>query len=141
MNGNDIVVFLNSQWPPSVNTLKGHATNFDANTNTLEMSFVAKPEFCHSGDIVQGGYISGMLDSVMAYSVYGCPTVEALVATLELKVSFFNVGNSGSLRGIGRIIKLGRSISFLSGELYQGEKQIAAATSTVKMLYPRANSN
>jgi|TARA_B110000971_G_scaffold215458_1_gene248924 uncharacterized protein (TIGR00369 family) len=137
----DIVAFLNSQWPPSVNTLEGYATEFDTRSNTLEMSFVAKPEFCHSGDIVQGGYITGMLDAVMAYSVFGCPKVDAQVATLELKVSFFSTGNSGKLRGIGRISKLGRSISFLSGELYQGEKQIAAATSTVKMFYPNANSN
>lgn len=29
--------------------------------------------FCHSGDVIQGGYIKAMLDALMAYVVIGLP--------------------------------------------------------------------
>ena len=60
MTNEEIVSFLNSQWPPSVETLQGHATGFDQDASTLVMSFETDERFCHSGDIVQGGYISGL---------------------------------------------------------------------------------
>ena len=134
MHSSDIINYLNSQWPPSVLTVKGKAISFDIKKKSLEMSFIADPSFCHSDDIVQGGYISGMLDAVMAYTVVGLPNIRSMVTTLELKVSFISIGNSGKMIGRGNIIKLGKTIGFLEGNLFQDNKLIAMATSTVKIL-------
>lgn len=138
MNSVEVVESLNAQWPPSVKTVGGQATGYDPETKTLSMSFEAKPMFCHSVDIVQGGYITGMLDAAMAYTVIGPSLVpsaeEVAVATLEIKVNFISSGNSGPMTGTGTITHLGRSIGFISGELYQGDRLIATATSTVKLL-------
>jgi uncharacterized protein (TIGR00369 family) len=135
MKSKKIIDYLNSQWPPSVLTIGGKAKDYNIKNQTLEMTFNAKPIFCHSKDIVQGGYISGMLDAVMAYTVIGLPTAKVMVSTLELKVSFISAGHPGLLTAKGKIIHLGRSIGFLSGELFQNEKLIAMGTSTVKILY------
>ena len=81
MESDSIINFLNSQWPPSVLIVEGKAIEFNIKKQTLDMTFVAKKFFCHSGDIVQGGYISGMLDAVMAYSVIGLPNFKYSVST------------------------------------------------------------
>ena len=134
MTNQEIVEFLNRQWPPSVQTLKGRATGFDQNESRLDMDFATDSRFCHSGDIVQGGYISGMLDAVMAYAAIGMPGLCDMVATLEIKVSFMQTGRNGEFSATGRIVHAGRAIAYLDGQLYQGDKLVAAATSTVKLL-------
>ena len=137
MNNSDIVAFLNSQWPPSVTTLKGIATHFNQVDKTLTMDFETDLRFCHSGDVVQGGYISGMLDGVMAYAVIGMPDLCDMVATLEIKVSYMRTARNGKFSGTGKVIHAGRSIAYLDGQLYQDDKLVAAATSTVKLLRPK----
>ncbi len=133
--GNDAILErLNADWPASVATLRGVAVAFSESDETLDMEFEAVEMFCHSGDVVQGGYITGMLDAVMAYSVIGIPDVCKMVATLEIKVNFMSAGRPGPMLAKGRVIHRGRSIAFLAGELYQKNRLIATATSTVKLL-------
>ena len=134
MNDQNIVEFLNGQWPPSVITLHGVATNFELDKKQLFMDFKSREDFCHSENVVQGGYITGMLDAVMAYAAIGMPDMCQMVATLEIKVSFMQIGRDGDFNGVGRVLHSGRSIAFLGGELYQQDKLVASATSTVKLL-------
>ena len=134
----EIIEYLNSQWPPAVKTLDGKAIKFDITKQSLEMSnFIANQNFCHSIDVVQGGYISAMLDAVMAYTVIGLPDVRTMVSTLELKTSYISIGHPGLMIGKGMITKLGKSIVFLNGELFQNNNLIATATSTAKILYKK----
>ena len=134
MTNDDVVIFLNGQWPPAVQTLQGNATGFCLERNSLEMQFETKPEFCHSEDIVQGGYLSGMLDAVMAFAAIGSPDVCDWVATLEIKVNFIAPGRNGKFTGSGKVVHCGRNIGYLSGELFQDSKLVATATSTVKLI-------
>jgi len=134
MDNSTILEMLNADWPPSVTTLRGAAVAFDQGKETLDMEFEAAEMFCHSGDVVQGGYITGMLDAVMAYTVIGVPDVCKMVATLEIKVNFMSAGRPGAMHAVGKVIHRGGSIAFLAGELYQKDRLIATATSTVKLL-------
>ena len=133
----EIIEYLNLQWPPAVQTLDGKAIKFDITKQSLEMSFIANQNFCHSVDVVQGGYISAMLDAVMAYTVIGLPDVRKMVSTLELKTSYISIGHPGLMIGKGMITKIGKSIVFLNGELFQNNNLIATATSTAKILYKK----
>ena len=134
MSNNDNLTFLNSQWPPSVTTFKGQGVAFDRESLTLEMTFTTDLKFCHSGDIVQGGFITAMLDAAMAYAVIGEPEICAGVATLEIKVNCIAVARNGDFRGIGKAVHVGGSIAYLEGQLFQGDKLVATASSTVKLL-------
>ena len=137
MNNQEIVNFLNNQWPPSVQTFQGHATSFDQENAELNMTFTTHPGFCHSGDIVQGGFITSMLDAVMAYTAIGMPDDGDNLATLEIKVSFLRVARNGAFTGIGKIIHAGKSIAYLEGQLFQNGKLVATGSSTVKLLRRR----
>ncbi|MEM7293360.1 MAG: PaaI family thioesterase [Pseudomonadota bacterium] len=134
MTNQDVLDFLNGQWPPSVTTLNGVGTGFDIDTLTLEMAFSTDLRFCHSGDIVQGGYITAMLDAAMAYAIIGIPDICYGVATLEIKSNFLNVARNGQFTGIGTAVHVGRSIAYLEGKLLQNDSVVATATSTVKLL-------
>jgi len=137
MTGDDVVNFLNGQWPPAVQTLQGYAVDYKLMQNSLEMRFKTKPEFCHSGDIVQGGYISGMLDAVMAFAAIGSPDLCEWVATLEIKVNFVARARNGKFTALGRVVHSGRNIGYLSGELFQDSNLVATATSTVKLIHSK----
>ena len=58
-----------------------------------------------------------------------------VVATLEIKVSYFEIARPGELIAYGRIAKLGRSVGFLEAELRNEDGELlAAATSTAKII-------
>ena len=137
MTGDDVVQFLNGQWPPAVQTLRGHATGFSLENYSLEMQFETKSEFCHSVNIVQGGYVTGMLDAVMAFAAIGSPAICDWVATLEIKVNFIAPARNGKFTASGRVVHSGRTIGYLSGELFQDSKLVATATSTVKLIHSK----
>ncbi len=134
MTNEEILADLNGQWPNSVTTLDGYGVRYNQDDKTLEMSFTAIDAFCHSGNIVQGGYLTGMLDAAMAYVMIGYPDACDAVATLEIKVNFIAPGQPGKMSGVGRIVHHGRSIAYLDAELRQEGRLIATANSTVKLL-------
>lgn len=137
MSSETVLERLNAAWPPCVTLMQGHATEFDLDARKLTMMFTAAPEFCHSGDVVQGGFITEMIDAVMAYAAMSVPDLCEGVATLEIKVSFMAPGRPGPMEATGRVVSAGRSIGYLDGELHQNGKLIATATSTGKLLRAR----
>ena len=52
---------------------------------------------CHSGGVVQGGFITGWLDAAMAHAMIARFGETIVPMSLELKVSFF--GRTGSGKG------------------------------------------
>ncbi len=100
----------------------------------LAMNYDIGVELCHSIDIVQGGFVTAMLDATMSHAVFiNNEDIERL-STLEIKVSFYEPARAGKLRCVGRVDKLGGSIAFLSGEIYDTEgKLLCTSTSTAKI--------
>ncbi|MED5421754.1 MAG: PaaI family thioesterase, partial [Pseudomonadota bacterium] len=110
MDVNDIVESLNAHSPAAVKKLGGRVHSYDESAGLLEMRFDIDGSYCHSGDIVQGGFVAGMLDAAMAHVVFASEQEFVVVATLEINVSYLEMAKPGELRAIGRIVKLGKSI-------------------------------
>lgn len=100
------------------------------------LAFTARPEFCHNGGVVQGGFITGWIDAAMAHAVIARTSGSAWPATLEIKVSFLRPVLPGSeVRAEGWIERQGSSIVFLGGRLLDGAGEVlATGTSTAKLL-------
>ena len=99
------------------------------------MTYAIDDSFCHSGDIVQGGFVAGMLDAAMAHVTFMRLGELAIVATLEIKVSYFEIARPGTLTARARIVKLGKSIGFYEAELFDEKGTLlAAATSTARVI-------
>ena len=97
--------------------------------------YSAKKNMCHSGNIVQGGFITGWLDAIMAISCMCKEGSDLLVLSLEIKTSFLKQVNPGEVLVFGRVIKSGKSIAFLEGELRDNKNNLLAkANQTVKLI-------
>ena len=108
---------------------------FSKEESSIKIEYIAEHSHCHSGNIVQGGYVTGWIDSAMAHSVMIPTNFEFSPLTLELKITFFKSANPGPVIAEAKVIKLGKSIAFVEGSLFS-EKGIliAKGTSTNKLV-------
>ena len=109
--------------------------NLDFINGEANAIYLAKKNMCHSGNIVQGGFITGWLDAIMAVSCMCKEGSDSLVLSLEIKTSFLNQVNPGEVLVFGRVVKSGKSIAFLEGELKDNKNNLLAkANQTVKLI-------
>jgi len=125
---------LNTRKPKFLEDFGCVITNIDPEKRSCEMDFDVPLHFCHSGNIIQGGFVTTMLDAVCTFSVFGTNPNVIKLATLELKVTYLKASRAGKFKAIGSIESMGRSIAFLTGELFNeaGEKT-ASITTTAKI--------
>ena len=127
---------LDLQKPPKfLEILGSKGFKFDDELGTSLMNFVISKDLTHSnGTIVQGGFITAMLDAAMAHLIILKRNGEVNPLSLNINVNFKAPGSPGEFVAKGEITKMGKSIAFTSGELYQGDTLIATATATNKMI-------
>ncbi len=114
--------------------LNGHIDSFDANEQTCTMSFNVSTDYCHSIDIVQGGFVTVMLDAVCTHAVVATDPAVSALSSLEIKVTFLEATRAGKMLAVGKVQKLGGSIAFLTAELFNTDGVLTAtATSTAKI--------
>ena len=99
---------------------------------SVEVEFEAKAELLlNPMKQVQGGYLCAMLDECMSVACMVASKMTHVAPTLEMKTSFLRPAAFGKLRGVGRVIKWGRTVAFTEGELYDPEgRLLAKATGT-----------
>jgi len=108
---------------------------FSKENQSIKIEYIAETRHCHSGNIVQGGYVTGWIDSAMAHSVMIPTDFEFSPLTLELKMTFLKSANPGIVIAAARVIKIGRSIAFVEGTLTnESGDLIAKGTSTNKLV-------
>jgi uncharacterized protein (TIGR00369 family) len=90
---------------------------------------------CHSGGIVQGGFITGWIDAAMAHVVMAQSNYEVSPLSLEIKVSFLQAANPGLIIAEAWIERRGKSTAFVEG-LIKNEKgeMLAKGSSTVRLV-------
>ncbi|MFT4934595.1 MAG: hypothetical protein ACI9LT_001278 [Pseudoalteromonas distincta] len=98
----------------------------------VEVAFDAKAELLlNPMKQIQGGYLCAMLDEAMSVACMVASGMTHVAPTLEMKTSFLRPAMPGQIKGIGRVVKWGRSIAFTEGELYDADgRLLAKATGT-----------
>jgi len=98
----------------------------------VEVAFEARAELlANPMKQVQGGYLCAMLDECMSVACMVASKMTAVAPTAEMKTSFFRPVLPGTLKGVGRVVRWGRTLAFTEGELYDGEgRLVAKATGT-----------
>ncbi len=80
---------------------------------------------------IQGGYLCAMLDECMSVACMVASGMTCVAPTVEMKTSFFRPAMPGPLRGVGTVVRWGKTIAFTEGELYDAEDRLVAkATGT-----------
>ncbi|HEY7900384.1 MAG TPA: PaaI family thioesterase [Caulobacteraceae bacterium] len=98
----------------------------------VEVGFEARAEvMANPMKQIQGGYLCVMLDECMSVACMVASGMTHVAPTLEMKTSFFRPALPGMLRGIGRVVRWGKTIAFTEGELYDAQgRLLAKATGT-----------
>ena len=88
-----------------------------------------------NGSIVQGGFVTGMLDASMAQCIMFKSNGEDLPLTLDIDVKFLNSCiPDHKVTSRAKIIKQGKSIVFTTANLFQRDDLIATASASNKII-------
>jgi uncharacterized protein (TIGR00369 family) len=125
--------------PPSVGRTLGMEKVVDRGASGRAIiHYRARMDMCHSGGIVQGGFVTGWIDAAMAHVVMAQAENSANPLSLEIKVSFLKPATPGLIIAEAWIERSGKSIAFLEGLIRNEEGEILAkATSTMKLVQRR----
>ena len=131
-----IIARMNTFRPPFLDLFDTKITDVDHTQGICEMTCQFSKTYCHSGNIVQGGFVTTLLDAVSSHAVFGMNPKIIGVSTLELKVSYYAPSLSGSFRAIGKVEKMTRNFAFVSADLFnEAGERTASLTSTAKVKY------
>jgi len=99
--------------PPSAVLLGWELVSIDPDAGTIEVAFAASAQFLNPAGVIHGGFVA---------------------ATTDLHVQFLRPARPGRLIGRGRVVRRGKDVAFLAGELADDSGQIVAvATATAQI--------
>ena len=98
------------------------------------LEYRATMAMCHSGGVVQGGFITGWIDAAMAHAVLSASGRTKTPLSLEIKISFLKPAGPGLVIAEGWIEQMGHKTAFLEGRLLnEAGEVLAKGTSTAKL--------
>ncbi len=121
--------------PPAAMLLGWDLIAVDPDRGTIEISFTADERFLNPAGHVQGGFLAAMLDDTLGPALVATLGAGQWAPTVALQVQFLKPAKPGSLRGSGRVVRRGKEIAFLAGELRDLDGELVAtatATATIR---------
>ena len=129
------------KWPPNVKSAHKKPSPTSAHlglellavnqqAGIVEMAFDATEKLCNKWGGIQGGNVAAMLDDAMAFAIGLNLDWGQISPTLEIKVSMLAPARPGRILAVGRVLRRGRSVGFVEGELYDAEGRLLATGSS-----------
>ena len=122
--------------PPATRTLGfERLIAVDPDAGTIEVGFLAGDSFLNPVGVVQGGFLAAMLDETLGPALIATLGPDQFAPTADLHVQFLRPAKPGRLRGRGRVVKRGRDLAFMSGDLVDESGEVVAvatATATIR---------
>ena len=131
MDDSNSIDALNARRPAFIDLLGGSIVAADSAAQSCTFEFNVSTQFCHSIDVVQGGFITTMLDAAMSHAVFASLEGVSTVSSLEIKTSYLEPTRAGRLTAVGQLLKNGYKTAFLEGRLYNEDGLLTAMTSSV----------
>lgn len=111
--------------------------SFDKEREEITLRFHAPDSFITPRGSVQGGLVAGFLDEVMGWAhVWATDQAEAPL-NLEISMSLLRPVRAGPLVGKGRVVRRGRKVIFLEGELFDETGTLLARSTSTAIPTPR----
>ena len=120
--------------PPAAVLLGWELVSIDPEAGTIEVTFTATEQFLNPIGAIQGGFLAAMLDDTLGPALVATLGPGQFGPTLDLHVQFLRPAYPGRLTGHGRVVRRGKDIAFMAGELLDDSGQVvAAATATAQI--------
>ena len=102
---------------------------------SAKLSLPVEPQFTNSMGAVHGGVIMSLLDVALCTAARTLHPESQGVITINLSTSFIGAGSGERLLAEARVLKDGRSMSFVEGEARNADGSLVAkAVGTVRVL-------
>ena len=111
--------------------------HFDKDREEITLRFHAPDSFITPRGSVQGGLVAGFLDEVMGWAHVWATDQKEAPLNLEISMSLLRPVPAGPLIGKGRVVRRGRKVIFLEGELFDGENRLLARSTSTAIPTPR----
>jgi uncharacterized protein (TIGR00369 family) len=115
--------------PPAAELLGWELLDIDPDKGTIKLKFQARPEFLNPIGVIQGGFLTAMLDEALGGAIAAMLGPARFAPTVELKVNFIRSAHVGPIVAEARVIHQGISVIFLQGELRTIEGSLIATGS------------
>ncbi len=113
---------------------------FDPASETVTLHCHAPDSFITPRGGVQGGLVAGFLDEAMGWAhVIATAGVEAPL-NLEISMTLLNMVPAGPLVCTGRVVRRGKRVIFLEGELRDPAGKVLARATSTAIPTPRPGS-
>lgn len=135
MTRSTTVEALNDHALPFIKMLGGRVIDVDSREQSCTFEFNVSTEFCHSGDVVQGGFVTAMMDAAMSHALFGVGENIVNCSSLEITTRYLEATRAGKLIAIGKISKAAYKTAFLEATLHDSDgKLLATAQSVAKLV-------
>ena len=122
--------------PPSAVLLGWELVSVDPDAGTIEVAFTASDQFLNTVGVIQGGFLAAMLDDILGPALVATLGPGQFAPTIDLHVQFLRPARPGRLTGRGRVIRRGKDVAFMTGELLDGSGQTVASASATAQIRP-----
>ena len=129
LSGEDVVTSAVGEF------LHAQIVEIDKENFKLSMRFKTRPEMVNGAGVIQGGQLTSMLDTGMAFCVLSHVKTDQTTSTISINTDFLNPTKAGVFIVEAEITRMGRSIAFAKSNLKdEGGTLIASATANLMVV-------
>ena len=121
---------------PSSKTLGFEILGLNMTEWTTRVRFQGKPDFANPAGVVQGGFISAMLDDTIGFLTYMKTAPKGIPSTVDLHTTFLRPVRLGIVEVSARLRNIGRAMIFADAELFDARGKAAARASATLTITP-----
>lgn len=102
----------------------------------VEIDFSYDPSLTQQHGYIHAGVVTTVVDSACGYAAYTLMPADSEVLSVEYKVNFLSPARGERFRGIGKVVRSGRTITVCSGDVLavEGGNEKVVATMLATMI-------
>jgi uncharacterized protein (TIGR00369 family) len=114
----------------SARTLGIQVDEVDQEAQTVTAHCVVNEDFINPNGTIQGGFLTAILDEVTAIASYVMTDGVYGLASLEIKTTYIRAARPGTLRVVGKVLKIGQKVGFVEGFIYDEQDTLLTKMSS-----------
>lgn len=120
--------------PPVAKHLGFELVDADVERGWIRVKFTPRHEFLNPMGVIQGGIIVAMLDDTMGPAVVVKSKGQLVSSSIDIATHFLRPAKLGTIYTEAEVIRMGRSVAFVEGKLFDEKERLCATASTSCML-------
>ena len=130
-------IFAKSKGSKGTQLLGFSLTSSDIAAGVVRATFNLDGRFENPMGSVQGGFLVAALDEVMTVAAIVKSGLTILTPSLEIKANYIKSVKPGLIGAEGRVVRLGKSVAFLEGTLFNDDGEPAVTATATCLVRPR----